>query len=411
MARKIAFVGDDNGSVAIAFALSLMGLVAGLGVAMDYSRLSDAKTTLQSALDSAILSAGKTALATGKPVDRNRMITEMKANLPDYLQPFAANVQITQSANRIAAEVSGSLTSHFGSLHGTPRSTISAAASVDFSAATAATRIEVALVLDTTHSMTELGKMVEMKKAANALIDLFAEKKRSGVDVAMGVVPFNEQVRIDTSNAGAPWLFLGTPMDIFINKKTWGAWNGCLTDRDKPLHRSRAVPNTNQDKEKYPVLNCVGWIKNMASILPLTTNLDAVRARVDSLVPTGDTNTVIGMVWGLNILNPSAPLGSGAAPASRKPDRMLVFLTDGINTYTRHSNVTATIDADMRELCRDAKTSDVRIFTVRLIRGNDDLLRDCATDPANFYAVNDVSGLTSAFHAIGGKGKPLSLSR
>ncbi len=187
-------------------------------------------------------------------------------------------------------------------------------------------------------------------------------------------------------------------------------------DRDKPLQSSRALPNTNLDREKYPAQNCKS--PSIKPILPLTADLNAVRQQVASLQPGGSTNTVIGLAWGLNILNPSAPLGNGAAPASRKPQRNLVFLTDGYNNASRHYSTlrndrdteSTKIDDDMRELCRDARATDVRIFTVRVIQGNDALLRACATDPVDFYPISNASELTPVLRAIGGKIKQLRLS-
>ncbi len=46
---------------------------------------SSSRSSLQSALDSAILSAGKTALGDRRAVDKALMITEIKANLPEHL--------------------------------------------------------------------------------------------------------------------------------------------------------------------------------------------------------------------------------------------------------------------------------------------------------------------------------------
>ncbi len=122
-------------------------------------------------------------------------------------------------------------------------------------------------------------------------------------------------------------------------------------------------------------------MSGVRTILPLTSD-SAKFGRRSTRFRHGSTNTTIGLAWGLNILNPAAPLGNGAAPAGLTPVRYLVFLTDGRNSLDRFEQTTLQMDDDMRALCRDAKTSDVRIFTVRVIEGNDILLRDCATDPA-----------------------------
>ncbi len=411
MSFRRHFFADRRGSISVAFALSIAVFMTGIGVALDYARISSSQTSLQSALDAAILSAGKGALATGDAVDKEKMIAEIKANLPEYLQPLADKVQITQTAEKLTVEVKGSLNNSFGNFHGTRTSSIGAAASVELGTGA---RLEIALVLDTTGSMAEMGKMVEMKKAANALIDTLVANKKEGAEIAIGVVPFEVQVRINTSNAKEPWLTMRV-IEAAKAENPWAPnWDGCITDRDQPFHRKRSVPNTNLEEEKYPAQICLSDSRALRPILPLTTNIYEVRSRIASLQPGGLTNTVVGLAWGLNILNPAAPLGGGAASTGSKPVRAIVFLTDGLNSQSRYAGSSALnwmINSDMRLLCQDAKSSDVRIFTVRVIDGDDALLRDCATDPVDFYPINNASELSIAFRAIGGKLKQLRLSR
>ncbi len=410
MSFRRRFFADRRGSISVAVALSIAVFMTGIGVALDYARISSSQTSLQSALDSAILSAGKGVLATGEAVDKTRMIAEIKANLPEHLQKMADNVEITQTAGSLSARLSGTLDNRFGFLLGAERSTVAVAASVPLGAIGGG-RIELALVLDTTGSM--LGaKMEEMKKAAKNLIDVLEVSKKNGADIAVGVVPFTSEVRVETSNISQPWLKL-LPLVNRIDGKNGGAeqsegpWNGCILDRSIPLNRQRAVPTPGVQRETYPGQMCMSGVR---TILPLTSDLGQVRAKVDSLAAHGSTNTTIGLAWGLNILNPAAPLGNGAAPAGLTPVRYLVFLTDGRNSLDRFEQTTLQMDDDMRALCRDAKTSDVRIFTVRVIEGNDILLRDCATDPADFYAINRASDLQIVFRSIVRKMIKLRLS-
>ncbi len=404
MARTASLLRDEQGSIAIVFALAMTGIIAGLGAALDYSRLSGSKSTLQSALDSAILNAGKAALATGGQVDRVKVIAELKANLPDFLKPMADSVQLVQTTDKLSAQISGTLDNRFGSFLGSPRSAIAAAASVPLGS----TRLELALVLDSTGSMASMGKMDALKSAANQLIDTLVANRQVGSEIAVGVVPFATQVRVSTSYKWEPWITLRSFQPIPAENTNIFTWDGCIMDRDQPLNRSRAIPNTSRDTEKYPAQNCA--FPNLREILPLTTDTAQAKARINALTPDGNTNTTIGMAWGLNILNPAAPLGGGAAPATRKPIRTMVFLTDGLNTQDRFGQTPTQMDSDMRDLCRDAKTSDVRVFTVRVVDGNDALLRDCATDSADFYTTNDSAGLEAVFRSIASKLTRLRLS-
>ncbi len=394
---------DEKGSIAIIFALAMTGIITALGVALDYSRLSGSKSTLQSALDSAILNAGKTALATGGAVDRVKLINELKANLPTALKSMADSVQITQTADKLTAQVSGSLDNRFGSFLGQPRSSIAAAASVPLGS----TRLELVLVLDSTGSMGSMGKMAALQSSANQLIDALVASKTVGSEVAVGVVPFATQVRVATTHRSDSWIAFRS-FQLKLDENTFPfSWDGCIMDRDQPYNKSRSLP-TSRDAEKFPAQNCK--YSGLKEILPLTTDMLQVKAKIGALVPDGNTNTTIGLAWGLNLLNPAAPLGGAAAPASRKPIRTMVFLTDGQNTEDRFGQAPNLMDNDMRDLCRDAKNTDVRIFTVRVVDGNDALLRDCATDPADFYTTNDSAGLESVFRSIAQKLTKLRLS-
>src|SRR5262245_26579289 len=57
--RMCAFQADEAGNVAIIFALALIPMITGLGMAIDYSRASAARTSLQHALDSAVLAGAR----------------------------------------------------------------------------------------------------------------------------------------------------------------------------------------------------------------------------------------------------------------------------------------------------------------------------------------------------------------
>lgn len=395
---------DERGSIAVIFALSLTAIIAGVGAALDYARLSNTRTELQSALDAALLIAGKEALATGRKASRAAIVTAMKSNLPADLKGFADQVRIEQTDSKLTGSLSGTVVNRFGAFLGIERSGVAVATSVPLGS----TRLDVALVLDSTGSMGQLGKMDALKSSANQLIDTLASTRQGGTEIAIGVVPFATQVRVETSHAAASWIALRKNQAIAAENTDAATWDGCVMDRDAPNNRKRDVPSPAKASEVYPAQNCLQ--PKLQRILPLTTNLPQVKTHIEALVPDGTTNTTIGMAWGYNVLNPDAPLGSGAAPASRKPVRVMVFLTDGLNTKDRFSQSTTEMDKDMRNLCRDSKNANIRVFTVRVIEGNDDLLRECASDPADFYTTNDSAGLVSVFRSIAQKLTTLRLS-
>jgi Flp pilus assembly protein TadG len=396
---------DETGGVAIAFGLSLTAILACSGVAMDYSRASNARTSLQSALDSAVLQAGKNVLATGHRVT----VGEIRRSLRTYLSADDAamvkTIEIVQTNSKLEAKASSSVKSFFGTFTGQEQIPVMAQASIPIGS----TRLEIALVLDSTGSMAALGKMDALKVAANELVDTVSAAKTAGSEVAFAVVPFTSQVRLPVSNLNANWLDFRTGQAKASENADKATWNGCVMDRDKPHNTRKTKPTNGKPEEAYPAVQTCKW-PNLQPISGLDTNIAAVKARISALVPDGNTNTTIGLAWGNNVLTPGSPMGDGSSTVAGRAIRMMVFLTDGLNTEDRFAQTPVQMDADMRELCRNSKGGNIRIFTIRVIEGNEPLLQDCASNPGDYYRVDSAAGLYSAFREIAGKMTKLRLS-
>jgi hypothetical protein len=92
------------------------------------------------------------------------------------------------------------------------------------------------------------------------------------------------------------------------------------------------------------------------------------------------------------------------APAAAPDlDRVIVMLTDGTNTKNRWSGSQTAIDARMQKACDNVKAANIKVYTVRVIDGNANLLRNCATDPSMFYDIDDASELNNVFSSIAQK--------
>ncbi len=396
---------DEAGGVAIAFGLSLTVILACSGVAMDYSRASNAKTSLQSALDSAVLQAGKSVLATGHRVT----VGEIRRSLRTYLSADDAamikTVEVVQTSTKLEAKAGSSVKSLFGSFTGREKIPVMAQASIPIGS----TRLEIALVLDSTGSMAALGKMDALKAAANELVDTVTAAKTAGSEVAFAVVPFTSQVRLPLSNANASWMDFRSGQANPAENADKATWNGCVMDRDKPHNTKKNKPTNGKPEEAYPAVQTCKW-PNLQPISGLDTNIAAVKARISALIPDGNTNTTIGLAWGNNVLTPGSPMGDGSSTVAGRAIRMMVFLTDGLNTEDRFAQTPVQMDADMRELCRNSKGGNIRIFTIRVIEGNEPILQDCASNPGDYYRVDSSAGLFNAFREIAGKMTKLRLS-
>src|SRR5690606_14683884 len=120
----------------------------------------------------------------------------------------------------------------------------------------------------------------------------------------------------------------------------------------------------------------------------------------DSMTPSGNTNITIGMAWGLAALASQEPL-PGAKPYDTPAlDKVMVVLTDGDNTENRWTHVSSQIDARTRLACDAVKDRKIKLYTIRVIAGNAELLRECASAPDMYYEVRNAGELGPVFQRI-----------
>ena len=234
-------------------------------------------------------------------------------------------------------------------------------------------KLELALALDNTGSMSSANKMTELKKASHTLLDTLKKAAGKPGDVKVAIIPFDTTVNIGTTYKDEPWFdvscsALGSPKKC--NANTWkDYWEGCVRDRTYPNDTNDAAPTTADTK--FPIYDCGSLVK----ILPLTTDWTALNAKIDEMTPNGNTNVTIGLAWGWHALTMTAPLSEAVAPAP-DIDKVLIILTDGNNTKSwKNSNntiVTRASAIDMRTAlaCTNIKAANIKIYAVRVIDGN-----------------------------------------
>ena len=180
------------------------------------------------------------------------------------------------------------------------------------------------------------------------------------------------------------------------------SWTGCLSDRDRDYDVSSEPARGGSSN--YVAANC--RYTSLAPMMPLTSNLESVRTAVNSMTATGATNVTIGLSNGLATLRADSPLGD---VSSNDPDvqKFVILLTDGNNTQNRFggngsegNTYTIAIDERLRQACNHARSSRVQVFTVRVIAGNESLLRDCATEPGMYHSAATAAEIAPAFARI-----------
>jgi len=205
-------------------------------------------------------------------------------------------------------------------------------------------------------------------------------------DTKIAVIPFSTVVNVGTEFVDASWM----SFDATVTKANW---TGCVADRDQPNDVKDTAPNG--AASLFPAAQC----GSLAKTLPLTDNWDALNAMVDGMTPSGMTNVTIGMAWGWHALTQKEPFTQGQAV---KPDvdKVMILLTDGLNTANRFTNNPSQIDNRTAAVCDNIKKAKIKLYTVRVIEGNFDLLQGCASASTMFYDVQVASQLKDVFTSI-----------
>jgi len=138
--------------------------------------------------------------------------------------------------------------------------------------------------------------------------------------------------------------------------------------------------------------------------MPLSYDWAALKAKIDTLAPTGNTNQSIGLAWGWQTLSYGDPFNAPAKDPNYVYKDALVILSDGLNTQNRWTTSASSIDARERTLCDNAKAANVTIYTVQVNTGGDPtsaVLQYCAQNTSSFYLITSASQTASVFSQIG----------
>ena len=157
-----------------------------------------------------------------------------------------------------------------------------------------------------------------------------------------------------------------------------------------------------------------GSTKYLQPIMPLSYDWASLKSRIDSLVPTGNTNQGIGLAWGWMTLSQTEPFNAPAKDANFVYKDAVVLLSDGLNTQNRWYSSASQIDARQKILCDNAKAANITIYTVQVNTGGDPtsaVLKYCAQNTSSFYLITSASQTASVFSQIGTELSKLRVSK
>lgn len=336
-----SFWRDQSGAmsyIGVSGALVMM-VFGGIGIDMMHAELK--RTKLQNTLDRAVLAAA----ALDNDLDPTLVVNSYfgAAGMPDALQSVAIdqiNVGGVISSRAVQAEGYQQMASNFMSLIGV--NTLQAQGNA--AAANAINNVEVSVVLDISGSMSGT-KLTQLQHAAKNFVDTMLGDGDS--TVTMSIVPYSATVN------------MGDTMPDYFNLENLHDISHCGTFPTESFQTTSLAANmvieqighfdpisTSQTpgEANYP------WCHygNTAAILPLSSDPEALKARIDTFVAWGNTAIDLGMKWGTTLLDPSirpnvdqmivdGHVGAAAAgrPAAMDaPDtlKFIVLMTDGQNT-------------------------------------------------------------------------------
>ena len=242
------------------------------------------------------------------------------------------------------------------------------------------------------HLVTAAGEWHDLPSKPEAWRGCVDQRRMSGVDPP-GVSSALPTVEPFTMGFYSPTVTY--PRDSSISFQCQAGLGKCFDDPSHDKYESR------------PQFNC-----GIATIMPLTTDIDRVKRKIDTLSDSGPaTYSTLGVVWGHRLLAPTWRdiWGDVTHPMDQTEglQKALVLLTDGDDNHLDRNIVTEHRD----NACTAAKNAGIRVFTIAAMEqsrvgelaGDLERCSSQADDPGGKYVfVNNTSpgDLQGAFQQI-----------
>ncbi|GJD50609.1 hypothetical protein OPKNFCMD_3352 [Methylobacterium crusticola] len=403
------FQHSEDGVIAVVLAIVLIPVIFLVGAGIDYARTIEVKAEIQSATDATALAVIRESPSLTSDTDfKNRAQAFFTASFPAKTGVTVTSFTPTRVGVQVTIAATATVDTSFSRIMHPDPLVVSGS-----SQATAGGKaVEVALVLDNTGSMNDSGKLAALKQASKDFLAYLDKTVVSRSDAKVALVPFARQVNLGTAVTTAGWLSYTK-----VNAVSKTTWKGCIDDRDQSYDVQLPVPEPS-GASAYPADTCdttSNGAPTLTSIRPLTTDYASLNTAIDSMTAGGNTNVTIGVAWGMEALTPYGPLATAVDLSNDRVTKIMVVLTDGDNTENRWQNVctgtwydyftnclsASSFNARTLSACTAAKNAGITIYTVRVIDGNADMLKSCASKDGFFYNVITANDLKPAFQSIG----------
>lgn len=402
--------GSRDGNVAPLFACMLLPLFLTVGGAIDYGRVMSVRSSMQSALDSAVLAGGREYQMTGdtakgETVTRSFFAYRFTTDANPLGNPRLETIDFDTSAYKVTAVAQANVPTPFLSVAGLSQMdlTIRSQSALKVGGTAEGQDLEVSLMIDVTGSMadptaTGNSKLKDAKLAAKDLIDtLMPDGYVSSNTTRIALVPFSQYV-----NVGSTYYKAVTDADPS------GSGSTCVTERRGTEKYTDAAPAPGSWIGRYTVNSNKGTLScaPVAKLKPLTTDKASLKTAIDGLTASGWTAGHLGTAWAWYVLSEKWaniwPEASRPAAPSSQLQKVAVLMTDGdYNTYFRN-NTESRLQA--KSLCEGMKAAGITVYTIAfgtdIAEATKADLEACATSAKHFHDAGDGGALRTAFRTI-----------
>jgi Flp pilus assembly protein TadG len=367
------FLRDNRGNVLPIFALSLLPVLALVGMGIDYGRSSAANAKLQTAVDSTALAMATNAAslsASDLAAQANAYFLAVLSGA-GVVNPTITTSYSNTNGSQLVVNGSATVNTYFLGLPPISKSAVNISSSSTI--AWGSSRLRVALVLDNTGSMAQSGKMGALQTATKNLLSQLKTAAVNNGDVYVSIIPFVKDVNVGSTNYNGNWIDW---TDWDANNGTCGSsggggngnngngngngnngngngnngngngnngngngnngngnnggggggssksscngtwtpaahstWNGCITDRTQSYDTNVTAPTSGTVATLFPSEQ---YGSCPLQLKGLSYDWTSMNTLVNQMTPNGNTNQAIGLAWGWLSLVGGGPL---TAPA------------------------------------------------------------------------------------------------
>jgi Flp pilus assembly protein TadG len=195
------------------------------------------------------------------------------------------------------------------------------------------------------------------------------------------------------------------------NHKTW---NGCIADRQQSYDTLDTAPtslNTNFPAQQF------NGCPAQTPVVGLSSSWTSLKTTINSMNPTGNTNQSVGIAWAWQSLDQTPPLPAPAEDINYSYNKVVILMSDGLNTQNRWTTTASQIDAREALLCQNLKAAGITVYSIQVDTSTKDpdplstVMKNCASSTDKFYLLTTANDLIATFNTIGTELSQLRLAQ